>query len=65
MSRFADDEARQAAYVRHAAWKRRKAAERRADEAGRLVLCPVCDRWFDNWLAQALHENQAHRPVAS
>lgn len=51
--------------AKHAAYKRRIREERRADEAGRLVLCPVCDRWFSSWLAQALHENQAHRPVAS
>lgn len=47
--------------ARHAAYKRRIREERRADEAGRLVLCPLCDRWLDSWMAQAQHERMAHR----
>lgn len=54
-------EQRQRRYADNAARKRRRDAERRADEAGRLVLCPVCDRWFASWMAQAAHEGQVHR----
>lgn len=47
--------------AKHAAYKARRREERRADEAGRLVLCPLCDLWLDSWMAQAQHERMAHR----
>lgn len=53
-------EQRQRQYAANAARKRERNAARRADEAGRLVLCPVCDGWFGSWRAQATHERLAH-----